>query len=239
MVLLVACQPFIEVDDVTCDCGDTTPEQIADMIDSASDILAIITGGKVSGRCEHVVRPRGASPCGCSRSSSCGCAPLSTITLAGPAPEITEVLIDGLPFTDYAIVDGNRLIRTDGAAWPGSQDITKPSDQAGTFEITYTAGQLPQLAKDAAAEIVCSFIKGSPNDTSRKQHPNTRGMSIAGVQITLEQMASEIKRRAFMMPYVIRLLTVYAPDGPSPAVVYSPELEDGWKLHTVAYPTGS
>jgi hypothetical protein len=26
---------------------------------------------------------------------------------------------------------------------------------------------------------------------------------------------------------------VYAPDGATPAVVYSPELEDGWQLHRV------
>lgn len=237
MALQVACEPFILPEDVTCDCGDTSEEAIAEMIDSASDILAIITGGKVSGRCTHVVRPCGGS-CGCSRLSGCFCVPLNAITLLGPDVDIDQILIDGVAFMDYAIVDGNQLIRTDGAAWPGCQDITLGSDQAGTFEITYISGQLPQLAKDAAAEIVCSFIKGSPNEPSRKPHPNTRGMSIAGVQITLEQMASEIKRRAFMMPYVIRLLTVYAPDGPTPAVVYSPELEV-WKLHTVTYPTGS
>ena len=237
-MLQVACESFIEVDDVTCECGDLSEEEIQELIDSASDVLAIITGGKVSGRCTNIVRPCGGSPCGCSRLSSCGCVPMSAITLAGPDTEIEEILIDGDPFTDYAIVDGNLLIRTDGAAWPGSQDITLSSDQVGTFEITYLSGILPKLAQDAASEIVCSFIKTSPSDT-RKAHPNTRGMSIAGVQITLEQMASEIKRRAFMMPYVIRLLTVYAPDGPTPAVVYSPELEDGWKLHRVSYPSGS
>jgi len=237
MTLHVACESFIDPGDVTCDCGDLSEEELQELIDSASDILAIITGGKVSGRCEHVVRPCGGS-CGCSRLLGCGCVPLSAITLLGPDITIDEVLIDGVEFLDYAIVDGNLLIRTDGGAWPGSQDITLSSTEPGTFEITYTSGMLPKLAQDAATEIVCSFIQSTPTDT-RKPHPNTRGMSISGVQITLEQMASEIKRRAFMMPYVIRLLTVYAPDGPTPAVVYSPELEDGWKLHTITHPTGS
>jgi len=164
--------------------------------------------------------------------------PLDGITLAGMDPSIDEILIDGDPFTEYAIVDGNLLVRTDGAAWPGYQDITRPSDQVGTFQVEYSYGWVPKLAKDAASEIVCSFIKSGPQDP-RKPHPNTRSMSIAGVQVTLEQMADEIKRRAFLMPYVTRLLTVYAPNGPTPTFVYSPELENGWTLHTIEYPTGS
>lgn len=232
MALEVACEAFITVDDVGCDCGDTTPAEIEAMIDQASDILAILTGGKVSGRCTDVVRPCGTSSCGCSRLSSCGCSPIDAITLPGPNPTVTEILIDGDAFTEYAIVDGSELVRTDGKHWPGSQNITTPSTEPGTFEITVGHGMvIPQLAKDAAAEIVCSFIRTGPQDT-RKPHPNTRGMSIAGVNITLEQMASEVKRRAFMMPYVIRLITVYAPNGPSPAMVYSPELET-YRLHTV------
>jgi len=235
MALQTACEQFITADDIDCDCGDTSPEDIGLMIDQASDVLAILTGGKVSGRCSDVVRPCGSRRCGCSRLSSCGCTPVDAITLAGPNPTITEILIDGLAFTEYAIVDGNLLVRTDGMAWPGWQDITKPSTDEGTFEITYTHGlAVPQLAKDAAAEIVCSFIRSGPQDT-RKPHPNTRGMNIAGVQITLEQMADEIKKRAFMLPFVIRLITVYAPNGPTPSFVYSPELEDGWKLHTVDF----
>jgi hypothetical protein len=239
MVLQVACQAFIEPEDVACDCGDTTEEEMSELIEQASDIVAIITGGKVSGECTDVVRPCGGRSCSCgsSRLSGCGCAPLNGITLAGPNPTVLEILIDGDPFEDYAIVDGTLLVRTDGGAWPGYQDITRQPDQPGTFQIEYSYGWVPKLAQDAVSEIVCSFIKSGPQDT-RKGHPNTRGMSIAGVQITLEQMADEIKRRAFLMPYVTRLLTVYAPNGPTPTFVYSPELE-GWTLHTVTHPTGS
>jgi len=238
MALEVACEAFIDVEDVNCDCGDTTEAELTAMIDQASDIIAIITGGKVSGRCQDVVRPCGGSPCGCSRQLSCGCSPIDRITLAGPNPYIDEILIDGDPFTEFALVDSNQLIRTDGLNWPGGQNLATLSTEVGTFEITYTHGlEVPQLAKDAVSEIVCSFIQSGPQDT-RKPHPNTRSMSIAGVSITLDQMAAEIKRRAFMMPYVIRLLTVYAPNGPTPAIVYSPELENGWRLHTVT-PNGS
>jgi len=238
MALAVACEAFITADDITCDCGDRTPAELGEMIDQASDILAILTGGKVSGRCQDVVRPCGGAPCGCLRQSSCGCSPIDRITLAGPNPYIDEILIDGLNFTEFALVDEDQLIRTDGLNWPGGQNLATASSEVGTFEITYTHGlDIPQLAKDACAEIVCSFIASGPQD-SRKSHPNTRGMSISGVQITLEQQAMEIQRRSFMLPFVIRLITVYAPNGPTPSFVYSPELEDGWRLHTVT-PNGS
>ena len=242
MALQVACEAFITPDDISCDCGDTSEEAMLEMIDQASDIIAIITGGKVSGRCSTIVRPCGGGSCSCGSPSlsSCQCLLLGGITLSGPNPVIDEILIDGDLFEDYALVDGTLLVRTDGKGWPGCQDLTLDSSQSGTFEITYTYGmEISQLARDAASEIVCSFIKSGPQD-ARKAHPNTRGMSIAGVTITLEQMAGEIKRRAPLLPYVIRLLTVYAPGGPSPVVVYSPELENGWRLHTVdPYPVGS
>ena len=236
MTLEVACEAFITFDDISCDCGDTSEADIEVMIDQASDVIAIITGGKVAGRCTDVVRPRGGRSCSCGSSllSGCRCGTLDGITLIGPNPTVTEILIDGAVFEDYALVDGTLLVRTDGEAWPGCQDITLASSEPGTFEIEYVHGiQIPQLAKDAAAEIVCSFIRSGPQD-ARKPHPNTRGMNIAGVSITLDEMAGEIKRRAPMLPYVIRLLTVYAPNGPAPVFVYSPEIDD-WRLHTVDY----
>jgi hypothetical protein len=233
MTLLVACEALLEPDEIECDCGDTSDEEKLALIEAASDIIAIITGGKVAGRCNDVVRPcNGSFSCGCS-ALRCGCSPAG-IVLRGPDPQINEILIDGLPFLDYAIVDGSLLVRTDGLAWPAHQDITTPSTETGTFEIDYVYG-LPTslLAKRAGSEIICSLLNNNPQDTRGKVHPNTRVMSIAGVTISLDQMAQEIKRRAFMMPNVIRLLTVYAPDGPTPTLVYSPELEDGWRLHTV------
>jgi len=228
MALQVACEQFIAVEDVDCDCGDTQPAELNEMIDQASDVLAILTGGKVAGRCTDVVRPcNDGSRCGCYALWSCGCSPIDGITLSGVNPFIEGITIDGTAFTEYAIVDGNRLVRTDGQVWPGTQDLSVQSTETGTFEITYTYGLvIPDLAKRAAAEIVCSFLQNDPQ-SSRKAHPNTRGMSISGVNIQLDQMVYEIKRRSFMLPHVVRLMTVYAPSGASPALVYSPELEDG------------
>jgi hypothetical protein len=236
MALQVACEQFIGTADIECDCGDTSAADLSLLIDQASDALAVLTGGKVSGRCTDVVRPcNDGSRCGCSELWSCGCSPIDGITLAGPNPVIDAITIDGTAFTEYALVDGNRLVRTDGQVWPGTQDLATASTETGTFEITYTHGLvIPELAKRAASEIVCSFLNNDPQDT-RKMHPNTRGINVSGVSIQLDQMLFEIKKRSFMLPAVVRLLTVYAPNGPDPSLVYSPELEDGWRLHTVDY----
>ena len=231
MALQVACEAFIQPEDVECDCADIDEDVIIAYIDQASDILSILTNGKVSGICDDVVRPRqkNASVCGCSSALSCSCSELSGITLMGPNPNVALVLMDGIPFDDWIVVDQGLLLRTDGRAWPGCQDITKASSEPGTLEITYDYGNpVPQLAKDACAEIVCSFLK-SPPQSQRALHPQARGVSIAGVQISLEQVTEELKRRTFLLPYTIRLLTVYDPN--PGVVVYSPELEQGWTLH--------
>lgn len=234
MALQVACEAFIDEDDLTCNCEPLDSAIIDDYIDEASDILTVLTGGKVQGSCTDTVRPRnGTRVCGCTLVASCSCNPIDGITLRGPDPTVTGILIDGAAFTDFLILDGTTLIRTDAQSWPGCQDLRLASTEERTFEIIYTYGlPISKLARDACAEIVCSFVGNDPQ-SNRKGHPGVRGMTIAGVQISLEQQVMEIEKRAFLMPSVIRLLTVYAPDGPNPAVVYSPELEDGWKLHRV------
>jgi hypothetical protein len=65
--------------------------------------------------------------CGCS-AGGCSCTSLSTVILPGPVGSIVEVIQNGevLPRSDYRVMNGNRLIRTDGQDWPGCQDMAKP-----------------------------------------------------------------------------------------------------------------
>ena len=234
MTLYVACERFTAESEITCDCDALSTSEMNDLIDQASDALAIMSNGAVTGRCTDTVRPRGPGGCTCRCTSivTCGCNPVEGVTLRGPNPDEITVKIDGVAFTDYKLIDGTTLIRSDGQNWPGCQDLSLDADAVGTFEITYTYGmEVPLLAKQAAEEIVCSMIK-TPPQQARKSHPNVTSMSIAGVNIQLEQMVAEIERRTFLMPAVIRFFAVYAPDQ-SPAVVYAPELEGGWRLHTV------
>ena len=59
MALQVACEAFITEAEVTCNCEPLDTAIIDGYIEQASDILAILTGGEVSGRGQRVVRPRG------------------------------------------------------------------------------------------------------------------------------------------------------------------------------------
>jgi hypothetical protein len=178
----VACEPFILPADVTCDC-DADDETLVKYIDSVSDVLAIMSGGKVQGVCCDVVRPRrvGGMACTCFErpwvggGGGCMCGEVRGITLRGPNPQITTILIDGNQFIDYAIVDDRLLVRSDGRQWPACANITRPASERGTFEIDYKYGQpIPQLAMDAAAEIVCVMM--SPEVQKPKLPAGTRGI---------------------------------------------------------------
>jgi hypothetical protein len=106
--------------------------------------------------------------------------------------------------------------------------------EVGTFSITYEHGILPYIAKLAAEEIVCDMVRRDVRTNQAKSlPPSARSATIAGVSIQLEQQVEELRRRAILLPNLIRLLTIYAPDAGSPTTVYSPELEDGWILHRI------
>jgi len=221
MALEVAGEPFVTVEDVDCDCDDADPGDIEALIDQASDIIAVLTGGKVAGRTTETVFPV-PGEYGCGRVLNRG----AWVALRGPNPTVDQILIDGVVFTDHLILDGLWLVRTDGERWPHGQDPINP-----TFEVTYTYGlEVNVLARRACVAIVCDMLNNRP-DKPRKLAANARAATISGVNITLEQTAMEMKRRSFMIPDLVRLLTVYAPDGPQPSVVYSPEIEDPWVLH--------
>lgn len=66
--------------------------------------------------------------CGCRTAGDCGCESLSTVELPGPVGSIVEVRLDGavLPRSAYRVMNGNRLVRTDGENWPACQDMANP-----------------------------------------------------------------------------------------------------------------
>lgn len=233
--LTSACQLMASIDDIQCDCADIEDLTKLQLIAQASDMVAILTGGIIAGRCETTIRPCSDRSCGAGR--GCSCCNLPGILLVGPEPNVTEVKVDGVVLTagtDYKIVDDVYLVRTEPRHWPGCQDPLADDTEKGTFSVTYEHGLLPLLAKETVIEIVCDFIQSRPGQQSRKAlPPNTRSANVAGVSIQFEPMMMEMKKRMLMLPKFIRLMSVYAPDGPNPAVVYSPELADGWVHHRV------
>ncbi len=79
--------------------------------------------------------------CGCA--GSCSYASPSVVHLAGPVAAVTEV-----NFGDQTVdptlyrLEGNRLYRTDGSAWP-TQNLAQPLPNPGTWSVEYSRGTPP------------------------------------------------------------------------------------------------
>ena len=239
--LVHACEPFALFEDVSCDCEGIGEAEVEEILAQATDALVAMTGFQYRGQCTETFRPRGPSGCDCMSTCAalCRCADLQGFTLPSPIalnsdgePDI-EVSIDGVPFDDWLLVDGDFLVRSDGKSWPSCQSLTIPTGDVGSFAVSVTYGDPPSIiARNAVVEIACLFLKSSPN-SQRRLPANTRSVAAQGVTITMEALEREIKHQSFMLPWTIRFMTIYAPQGRSTPYVYSPELDGGTRLHQV------
>lgn len=234
MTLNVACEQFTDVGRITasqCGCqldvvrdliGD---EGIQEIIDGASDAVAMATGLRVTGRCELTVRPCSDGVCGCT--FRCTCCNIDGVRLPGQALSVTQVKINGAVEdpTLYRLVDGNILVRTDGGSWPGVQNVALDDNQDNTFSITFTQGWLPWVAKMAATEIACDLLSGVTPGGEMHLPRSAIGAVMDGTTITLDP--SQVGD----FPWMQRLFGLY-PQGPQP-VIWSPEVRGRYTLHVV------
>lgn len=88
----------------------------------------------------------------------CGCPGWEPLDLSSFAPisEVTEVLVDGSPVTAFTLYEGRYIVRTDGKAWPSSQDLALDETAAGTFSISFEFGQDPP----EDAQLACAMLAG-------------------------------------------------------------------------------
>lgn len=239
----LACEAFITMDDVLaadCACDLTEAEHgayITELIDDVSDMLYLISGGRVTGRCERTVWPVKFGECGPvpERTSWISRDSIDSIPLSGPDTEIVEVTIDGIALnpSEYGLLDGNKLFRRVGN-WPVDNDITLTDADVGTFTITYRFGwPVNHVVRRAAIEMVCQMVKEEPAALSRM-----RGVVSANVQGVSLQMNDE-DLRSMGLPEVNRFLDTFAPYGMRPMGVFSPELSHGWRLLAVTGGSGS
>ena len=259
-----ACQAFAVADDIFdapcgCDLDSTAAEDIIfveAMIDQASDMLSLATGGTVSGICTVTVRPVALCntntvyygryepiiptfPTHDHRRRFGG---LNTVPLRGPNTDVVEVVINGVVINpaEYGLLDNLYLMRKIGN-WPTYQDLTLDDTEAGTWAITYRFGRgADKLTKMACIELACELIKDA---TPGKQSSLPRGVvgaSIQGASITIRDRAEALRDGAEQIPIVARFLSVYAYEGPGfHSGVWSPELDQDWNLVEVEGPSGS
>ena len=241
-----ACEAFATSDDfiaAECDCGELTPSEITDLLEDASDLLAFMSNGRVVGRCTTTLRPCRNSVCGwwfpdriwpVWAADNCCCG-VDELPLVTPIVSVNLITIDGevLPSGDYKIIDGSKLVRTDGGSWPGCQDVGLDSSEAGTFAVNYTFGRrIPVFAKMAAVELACSLSKGVTPTGRQVLPPNTTYATHQGVQMGYATRAGAVKDYAINLPFVAQFLALYGQAGMGTGMAYAPEMYDGWTFHT-------
>lgn len=140
-------------------------------IDWASDILFDLSGRQWSGECTgNIVRPLGDHRCTNWQASRLhrdtvlqeggwfgfGCRGVPEIDLGVyPLVSVQEVLLDGVALagTAYRIDNDRLLTRVDGQGWPCWQDVTKATDQPGTWQVEFTFGSVPPAGGVGSAMI--------------------------------------------------------------------------------------
>lgn len=226
-----------------CGCiGPSDPPQaeVLELIDQASDAIALITAMRVRGRRTYIARPER-----CDALCGCPCCGLDGIPLGEGDIEIDHVKIDGdtIATSEYELhstLVGWSLVRvgdrTRGYYWPTSQLLYKNSTEERTFEIEFTAGEhidIP-LVERAANEIVCYL--STIDERSRTELPagvtsaNMGGVGV-GVDYDRFQRIREEMREGRLGPAGSQLIGLYAPHRMSRPYVWAPEVAGGWNLH--------
>lgn len=139
----------------------------------------VYSGGTFS---PHIVDGMWVNGCGCRNADSCSCENLSEVQLPGPIAEIVTVMVDGVlvPSSSYRVENTNRLVRTDGEAWPVCSD---------DFTVTYRQGYpIDQLINIAAGVLALEYFYACTSDSRCRLPSNVTTATRQGV--TLEMLGS-------------------------------------------------
>lgn len=162
------CAPWIDPGDVElCDQpGAPAPvDLLADAVEVATALLFVKTGRRYTGECIHVWRP---CVCPCGSRTACTCVPHPSLPFErGPVIAVSSVVVDGTPLAaaDWALLwpaplYEARLVNVSGEAWPAWQDITLPSTDPDTMEVTYTYGTPPPPGAELmVSALACQFVQ--------------------------------------------------------------------------------
>lgn len=176
-----------DVDACGVDTSNYAAQLVTDSLAAASEWAFHASGRRWPGTCTTTERPCGCG-CGCATFGTpwigpwsdydawthyyhglgspdfglCHCTSQSTLSLTyGPVIGTPTVTIAGAGFAGFTVIPPNRLMRTDGDAWPTCQDYTSAS--TGML-VEYDHGASPpQLGVFAAADIAAEVLKACSN----------------------------------------------------------------------------
>ena len=176
----------------SCDTAAVKPAVLDMGLLYASASLFHLTGRQWPGVCTDSVRPCRGAHGSCDR---CGFGTSTVLLPAFPVIEVTQVRLDGevLDPAEYAVQDAQRLIalrQPDGTrrSWPCCQDLSRGTDEVGTFEVTYTYGGAPDPEwVMAAARLGWEFaVLWSPDcGVSCRLPQRVQTITRAGVSMTV------------------------------------------------------
>lgn len=221
-------------------------QTVSDSIDMASDMISILSGGVINGRCMMTLLPFGDGG-GCFPMTLYGPASpfagFSAIPLRGPNSEIVSVTIDGanVAASAYRIVHHqgiDYLMRIDGEAWPSANSFDSSDSSNWSFTVRYGRGP-DKITRDAVNELACELAEDFDGRKTMLP-PGITSLNLQGASAQLEDMAEALRDGNENMPAVARFLGIYNPTGTRfRSGIYSPELSLGWELFVVTGPSGS
>jgi hypothetical protein len=208
-VRLIPCVPWTTAEDVEadprfCEGSGDPPFDTDALITRATEVMWVATGRKF-GVCTATVRP---IKCGCGCGCDCRC--IDAIALHDPLVSVDEVKIDGVAFTDYHLIRGNQIARSDGSYWPTNQSLNLADSATGTFSITYTYGVAPPPEVVAATtELAVQFYMDSTADARCALPTGTTSLNRQGQSITID-----LERvRATSNQIIATAVSTYNPNG--------------------------
>lgn len=117
---------------------------------------------------------------------SCSCRYVSEVILPGPIDSVVEILVDGLPLAEDAVVvyDYNRLTRVDGGRFPTCQDLGRLPDEDGTWQVTYMIGEpVPPAGDIIAGVLACEYAKAICGDPTCRLPKTLKSSARQGLTI--------------------------------------------------------
>lgn len=153
----------------------------------------VLDGAFALGWAQDWQRSWGGCACNMPLSRQCSCVGLSQVTLGGePLTSVVEVLIDGqvIPPAWYTVHDNRWLVglrKDDGTLlrFPCCQDLSKPTTEVDTWQVTFTYGTLPPSdGVLACVDLALELAKGSAGGDCALP-PRVTSMIRQGVQVAL------------------------------------------------------
>lgn len=223
--ILGPCEPYCTLDDL-CDNADFDgkPENAADAIIDASEILYALLGRSLHGICTATVETDAACDWWVDGRAQLGgwwegrahlgWARRNVINLQAPVVSIDEVSVDGdvLDPALYVLRDGSALMYADSSSW------------TGVVRITYSFGApIPRYARDACVELATELWKERCGSGSCLP-ANTSSVARQGITATVDQNVQRVREAGPALPKVMVAMSVINPTGQrQQAEVWSPD----------------